>query len=106
VPERLCAYRRYFRRDCVRPDHAGQLPLVLFLFETERAESTFLETAEQVSPAPFLSSHLDAIEGQGVLGRSWRAWGARVPDRRRLEQYGELLGQLPTAPTTRAQQFR
>ena len=106
VPERLRAYRRYFGSDYVRPDHGGQLPLVLFLFETERAESTFLDTAEQVSPAPFLSSNLDALEAHGVLGRSWRAWGARAPDRHRLEQYGQLLGQAPTAPTTRAQQFR
>ncbi|MCY3922736.1 MAG: replication-relaxation family protein [Chloroflexi bacterium] len=106
VPERLRAYRRYFGSDYVRPDHGGQLPLVLFVFETERAESTFLDTAEQLSPAPFLSSNLDAIEAHGVLGRSWRAWGARVPDRHRLEQYGQLLGQAPTAPTTRAQQFR
>ncbi|MYF22317.1 MAG: hypothetical protein F4209_06160, partial [Chloroflexi bacterium] len=101
VPERLRAYRRYFASDYVRPDHGGQLPLVLFVFETERAESTFLDTAEQVSPAPFLSSHLDALRKQGVLGRSWRAWGARAPDRHRLEQYGQLLGQAPTAPTTR-----
>ena len=106
VPERLRAYRRYFGSDYVRPDHSGQLPLVLFVFETERAESTFLDTAEQVSPVPFLSSNLDAIGEHGVLGRSWRAWGARVPDRHRLEQYGQLLGQAPTAPTTRAQQFR
>ncbi|MCY3695585.1 MAG: replication-relaxation family protein, partial [Chloroflexi bacterium] len=106
VPERLRAYRRYFGSDYVRPDHGGQLPLVLFVFETERAESTFLDTAEQVSPAPFLSSNLDAIEAHEMLGRSWRAWGARVPDRHRLEQYGQLLGQPATAPTTRAQQFR
>ena len=106
VPERLRAYRRYFGSDYVRPDHGGQLPLVLFVFETERAESTFLDTAEQVSPAPFLSSNRDAIHEHGVLGRSWRAWGARVPDRHRLEQYGQLLGQQSTAPTTRAQQFR
>ena len=106
VPERLRAYRRYFGSGYVRPDHGGQLPLVLFVFETERAESTFLDAAERVSPAPFLSSNLDAICEQGVLGRSWRAWGARVPDRHRLEQYGQLLGQQSTAPTTRAQQFR
>ncbi|MDE2891767.1 MAG: replication-relaxation family protein, partial [Chloroflexota bacterium] len=42
VPERLRAYRRYFHSDYVRPDHGGQLPLVLFVFETERAESIFL----------------------------------------------------------------
>lgn len=106
VPERLRAYRRYFGSDYVRPDHGGQLPLVLFVFETERVESTFLDTAEQVSPAPFLSSNLDALREHGVLGRSWRAWGARAPDRHRLEQYGQLLGQQSTAPTTRAQQFR
>ena len=102
VPERLRAYRRYFGSDYVRPDHGGQLPLVLFVFETERAESTFLDTAEQVSPAPFLSSNLDALKEHGVLGRSWRAWGARAPDRHRLEQYGQLLGQQTIAPTTRA----
>ena len=106
VPERLRAYRRYFGSDYVRPDHSGQLPLVLFVFETERAEATFLDTAEQVSPAPFLSSNLAAVREHGVLGRSWRAWGARVPDRHRLEQYGQLLGQPQTAPITRAQQFR
>ncbi len=71
VPERLRAYRRYFGSAYVRPDHGGQLPLVLFLFETKRAESTFLDTAEQVSPAPFLSSHLDALPEQGILGCSW-----------------------------------
>ena len=73
VPERLRAYRRYFGSDYVRPDHGGQPPLVLFVFETERAESTFLDTTEQVNPAPFLSSNLDVVWEHGVLGRSWRA---------------------------------
>ena len=35
VPERLRAYRRYFESGDVRPDHGGQLPYVLFVFETE-----------------------------------------------------------------------
>ena len=101
VPERLRAYQRYFESDYVRPDHSGQLPLVLFVFETEHAETTFLDTAERVSPAPFLSTHLDALPEHGILGRSWRAWGATSPERHRLQQFSLLL----TAPTTRAEHF-
>ena len=101
VPERLRAYRRYFQSDYVRPDHNGQLPLVLFVFESEQAESTFLDTAEQVSPAPFLSSNLDALNQHRVLSRSWRAWGATSPDRHRLQQYGQLL----VVQHTRAEHF-
>ena len=101
VPERLRAYQRYFESDYIRPDHSGQLPLVLFVFETEQAETTFLDTAERVSPAPFLSTHLGALSEHGILGRSWRAWGATSPDRHRLQQFGLLL----TVPTTRAEHF-
>ena len=91
VPERLRAYQRYFESDYVRPDHDGQLPLVLFVFESGQAETTFLDSAEQVSPAPFLSSNLDALLEHDVLGRSWRASGAVSPDRHRLQQYGQLM---------------
>ncbi|MCY3570829.1 MAG: hypothetical protein OXH19_05760 [Chloroflexi bacterium] len=72
VPERLRAYRRYFGSDYVRPDHGGQLPLVLFVFETERAEATFFDTAEQVSHVPFVSSNQPTLTKEGVLGPSWR----------------------------------
>ena len=99
VPERLCAYRRYFESDYIRPDHSGQLPLVLFVFETEQAETTFIDTAERVSPAPFLSTHLGALSEHGILGRSWRAWGATSPERHRLQQFDLFLN----APTTRAE---
>ena len=95
VPERLLAYRRYLGSDYVRPDHNGQLPLVLFVFESEQAETIFLDTAEGVAPMPFLSSHLEALRQDGILGRSWRAWGANSPDRHRLQQFGQLL----TGPT-------
>ncbi len=101
VPERLRAYQRYFQSDYIRPDHSGQLPLVLFVFESEQAETTFLDTAEQVSPAPFLSTHLGALSEHGILGRSWRAWGATSPERHRLHQFGLFL----SAPTTRAEHF-
>ena len=101
VPERLRAYRRYFESDYIRPDHSGQLPLVLFVFETEQAETTFLDTAERVSPAPFLSTHLGALSEHGILGRSWRAWGATSHGRHRLQQFGLFLN----SPTTRAEHF-
>ena len=99
VPERLRAYQRYFQSDYIRPDHSGQLPLVLFVFETEQAETTFIDTAERVSPAPFLSTHLGALSEHGILGRSWRAWGATSPERHRLQQFDLFLN----APTTRAE---
>ena len=54
------------------------LPLVLFVFETEAAEATFL------------SSNVETLRNTGVLGRSWRAWGAAGPERHRLEQFGQL----------------
>lgn len=73
VPERLRAYRRYFESTYVSPDHGGQLPYVLFVFETEAAEATFLDVANQVNPMPFLSSNTEALRNSGVLGRSWRA---------------------------------
>ena len=101
VPERLHAYRRYFESDYIRPDHSGQLPLVLFVFETDPAETTFLDTAERVSPAPFLSTHHGALSEHGILGRSWRAWGATSHERHRLQQFGLFL----SAPTTRAEHF-
>ena len=37
VLERLQAYRRYFESGYPRRDHGGQLPLVLFVFESEHA---------------------------------------------------------------------
>ena len=101
VPERLRAYRRYFQSDFVLPDHNGQLPLVLFVFESGQAETTFLDTAEGVNPVPFLCSNLDALRQHGILGRSWRAWGAVSPDRRRLQQYGQLM----VVQHTRAEHF-
>ena len=101
VPERLRAYQRYFQSDYIRPDHSGQLPLVLFVFESEQVETTFLDTAERVSPAPFLSTHLGALSEHGILGRSWRAWGATSPERHRLQQFGLLL----TVQHTRAEHF-
>ena len=101
VPERLRAYQRYFESDYIRPDHSGQIPLVLFVFESEQAESTFLNTAERVSPAPFLSTHLGTLSEHGILGRSWRAWGATSPERHRLQQFGLFLN----APTSRAEHF-
>ncbi len=48
---------------------------------------------------PFLSSNTEALRNSGVLGRSWRAWGASSPERHRLDQFA----QWQNSPSTRAE---
>ena len=71
VRARLENYRRYFRSGYARLDHGGALPLVLFVFETEAAEDAFLDAADEVDHAPFASSNLETIAGQGILADTW-----------------------------------
>ena len=71
VRARLENYRRYFRSGYARPDHGGEPPLVLFVFETEADEDAFQDAASYVQHAPFASSNLDTIAQRGILADTW-----------------------------------
>ncbi len=60
VRARLENYCRYFRSGYARRDHGGELPLVLFVFETPDDEDAFMDAASYVDHAPFASSHRPA----------------------------------------------
>ena len=72
VPARLESYRRYFQSGWAARDHDGQVPRVLFVFESPADEAVFLRVAALVERAPFLSSNLTVLAERGVLGNSWR----------------------------------
>ena len=71
VRARLENYRRYFRSGYARQGHGGELPLVLFVFETEADEDAFLDAAHEVDHAPFASSNLETIVRRGILAYTW-----------------------------------
>ena len=71
VRARLENYRRYFRSGYARLDHGGDLPLVLFVFETPNDEDAFMDAASYVDHAPFASSNLDTITQKGILADTW-----------------------------------
>ena len=81
VPERLNAYRRYFASGYARPDHGGQAPLVLFVFETEHAEGVFLNTAARLSSVPLASTTTEVLGWHGPLGPIWRRATPAAPER-------------------------
>ena len=93
VPERLYAYRRYFGSGYARPDHGGQLPLVLFAFDTEHAEEVFLNTAAGLPEVPLASTTTEALGWHGALGPIWRRPAPAAPERRSLDYlaWGDTL---------------
>ena len=72
VRARLENYRRYFQSGWPKRDHSGQLPLVLFVFQTPNAEDTFLRVAARFNHVPLFSSNLELLTERGVLGDAWR----------------------------------
>ena len=71
VRARLENYRRYFQSGYARRDHGGELPLVLFVFETPDDEDAFMDAASYVDHAPFASSNLETITQHGILADTW-----------------------------------
>ncbi len=71
VRARLENYRRYFQSGYARRDHGGDLPLVLFVFETPDDEDAFQDAASYVEHAPFASSNLETIAQHGILADTW-----------------------------------
>ena len=80
LPERLRAYRRYFESGYPQRDHGGQLPLVLFVFESEPAEEGFLRAAADTPGVPLASTVTEALGWDGALGRIWRRPAPAAPE--------------------------
>ena len=102
LPERLKAYRRYFGSGYPRRDHGGQLPLVLFVFESEPAEQGFLRAAGDIPGVPLASTTTESLGWHGALGPIWREPAPSAPERRSLHYlaWGDTLSER------RAEHFR
>ena len=98
LPERLKAYRRYFGSGYPRRDHGGQLPLVLFVFESEPAEQGFLRAASDMPGVPLASTTKESLGWHGALGPIWREPAPAAPERRSLHYlaWGDTLSERRT----------
>ena len=98
LPARLRSYERYFRSPYAKSDHGGLPPLVLWVFESERAEEGFL-LAASFSPGVLLASTTTAVLDQwGVLGPAWRLPPPHAPTRRFLHDLRELTKRKSSRP--------
>ncbi len=90
LPTRLQRYERYLRSPYAASDHGGLLPVVLFVFESERAEEVFLNAASWLPRAPLASATTAVLDEHGVLGPSWRLPPPHAPQRQFLVDLREL----------------
>ena len=90
VRARLENYRRYFQSGYARQDHGGELPLVLFVFETEADEDAFLDASACVDHAPFSSSNLETIAWRGILADTWLLPAPEPWERLTLQQLDKV----------------
>ena len=98
LPARLRSYERYFRSPYATSDHGGLPPLVLWVFESERAEEGFL-LAASFSPGVLLASTTTAVLDQwGVLGPAWRLPPPYAPQRRFLHDLRRLTKRQSSRP--------
>ena len=95
VRARLKNYPRYFASGWADLDHAGQLPLVLFVFETHDAEDAFLRAAG-THRLPICTSNLELINDLGVLREVWRWPPPNSSDRLPLHRLGEGYKNVPS----------
>ena len=95
VRARLKNYPRYFASGWADLDHAGQLPLVLFVFESHDAEESFL-LAAGAHRLPICTSNLEIIDDLGVLREVWRWPPPNAPDRLPLHRLGEGYKNVPS----------
>ena len=84
LPTRLRSYERYFKSRYAANDHGGLPPLVLFLFESERAEAGFLHVASFLPGVLLASTTTAVLEERGVLEQAWRLPPPHAPRRRFL----------------------
>ena len=101
VRARLENYRRYFASGWPKRDHGGQLPLVLFVFQTLDAEDTFLRVAARSNSVPLFSSNLQTLTERGVLGDAWRLPPRNPADRLPLHR----LDKVQFCPPGRSSHF-
>ncbi len=97
LPTRLRSYERYFRSRYAANDHGGQPPLVLFLFESERAEAGFLHAASFLPGVLLASTTTAVLEERGVLEQAWRLPPPHAPRRRFLADL-RIVATCPTDP--------
>ncbi|MYJ74441.1 MAG: hypothetical protein F4089_04760 [Gammaproteobacteria bacterium] len=97
LPTRLRSYERYFKSRYAANDHGGQPPLVLFLFESERAEAGFLHAASFLPGVLLASTTTAVLEERGVLEQSWRLPAPHAPRRRFLADL-RIVATCPTDP--------
>ena len=102
LPTRLRSYERYLRSPYAASDHGGLLPVVLFVFESERAEEVFLNAASWLPRAPLASATTAVLDHHGVLGASWRLPPPHAPQRQFLVDLRELTKRQPA----RTERFR
>ena len=95
VRARLKTYPRYFASGWAGLDHAGQLPLVLFVFETPDAEESFL-LAAGAHRLPICTSNLEMIHELGALREVWHWPPPNAPDRLPLPRLGEGYKNVPS----------
>ena len=101
LPARLRSYERYFRSPYAASDHGGLPPLVLWVFESERAEEGFL-LAASFSPGVLVASATTAVlEQWGVLGPAWRLPPPHAPQRR----FAHDLRRLTKCQSSRPERF-
>ncbi len=101
LPTRLRSYERYFKSPYARSDHGGLPPLVLFVFESERAEEVFLNAGSWLPGVLLASATIAVLDKHGVLGPSWRLPPPDAPQRRFLVD----LRQLTKCRISRTERF-
>ena len=97
LPARLRSYERYFKSRYAANDHGGLPPLVLFLFESERAEAGFLHVASYLPGVLLASTTTAVLEERGVLEQAWRLPAPHAPRRRFLADL-RMVATCPTDP--------
>lgn len=97
LPTRLRSYERYFKSRYAANDHGGMPPLVLFLFESERAEAGFLHVASFLPGVLLASTTTAVLEERGVLEQAWRLPPPHAPRRRFLADL-RMVAKCPTDP--------
>ena len=98
LPARLRSYERYFRSPYATSDHGGLPPLVLWVFESERAEAGFL-LAASFSPRVLVASTTTGVLDQwGVLGPAWCLPAPHAPTRRFLHDLREVTKRQSSRP--------
>ena len=97
LPTRLRSYERYFKSPYARADHGGLPPLVLFVFESERAEEVFLNAASFLPGMLVASTTTAVLDRDGVLGLSWLLPAPHGPQRRFVAdlRQSDRLSHLP-----------